>query len=477
MSGEKPGKVRVRFAPSPTGYLHIGGVRTALFNWLFARRHKGTFILRIEDTDKSRSTEESIQVIEDGLRWLGLNWDEGPVRQMDRLEIYKEYIEKLLANGKAYRCYCSKDELEQRRKEAQAKKLPPGYDGRCRDRSGPAPDRPSAIRFRASKVGQTVVEDIVKGNIRFDNTQVDDLILVRSDGVPTYNFGVVVDDSLMKVTHVIRGDDHVNNTPRQIQICSALGLAIPKYAHLSMILGPDKARLSKRHGATSITEYRDQGYLPEALINYLVRLGWSHGDQEIFSLDELIEKFSLEKVVSSPAVFNPEKLLWLNGQYIHKGESSRLAEQVLPFLEKQGLETENLDSEALDKVISVLKERSRTLIEMAQGTVYFFEDEFEFDEKARKKFLKMENRDNLKSLLKRLTGLSSFSHGNLEKVFNELMEKTGLKLGKLAQPVRVALTGRTVSPGIFDVIEILGKDRTIARLKKAIDMIPADTAE
>ncbi|HSG04822.1 MAG TPA: glutamate--tRNA ligase, partial [Nitrospiria bacterium] len=472
MSTEASEKVRVRFAPSPTGYLHIGGVRTALFNWLFARHNQGTFILRIEDTDRSRSTEESIKIIEDGLKWLGLDWDEGPVRQMDRLEIYKEYTDKLLADGKAYRCYCTKDELDQRRKEAQAKKLPPGYDGRCRDRTGSPPDGPSAIRFRASKAGQTVVEDIVKGNISFDNSQVDDLIMVRSDGVPTYNFGVVVDDSLMNVTHVIRGDDHVNNTPRQIQIYHALGLPIPKYAHLSMILGSDKARLSKRHGATSITEYRDQGYLPEALINYLVRLGWSHGDQEIFSLDELIENFSLEKVVSSAAVFNPEKLLWLNGQYIHKGANSRLAELLVPFLVKEGLEPEQLDSRVLGQVIGALKERSRTLIEMAQGAAYFFKDEVVFDEKARAKFLKPENRGHLENLAKRLEAVSSFSHGNLEKIFNDLMEETGLKLGKLAQPVRVALTGRTVSPGIFDVIEILGKDRTVTRLKKAIDMIP-----
>ncbi|MBI3610312.1 MAG: glutamate--tRNA ligase [Nitrospirae bacterium] len=470
-------KVRVRFAPSPTGYLHIGGVRTALFNWLFARHHKGTFILRIEDTDRSRSTEESIQAILDGMRWLGLDWDEGPVCQMDRLDLYKEHADRLLKKGAAYLCTCTPEELETRRKEAQAKKLIPRYDGRCRERKGPAPDRPAAVRFKAPQIGQTVVEDLVKGRVRFDNAQLDDLIMLRSDGVPTYNFGVVVDDSLMEITHVIRGDDHLNNTPRQIQIYHALGYPLPKFAHLSMILGPDKSRLSKRHGATSVTEYHEQGYLPEALINYLARLGWSHGDQEVFSREELIEKFSLDRITSSSAVFNPEKLLWLNGHYIHQAESFRLAGLLKPFLAGQGLSAEAINEGILDKVITAVKARSRTLVELAQGATYFFKDEVSFDEPARVKFLTPEIRSVLIELVDRLSASASFAPMELEKRFKEVLEQKGMKLSQLAQPVRVALTGRTVSPGIYEVMEILGRDRSLARLKKAIDLIPTDIAK
>ena len=470
-------KVRVRFAPSPTGYLHIGGVRTALFNYLFARHHKGTFILRIEDTDRSRSTDESIRAILDGMRWLGLDWDEGPIRQMDRIEIYKEHADRLLKKGAAYLCYCTPEELDARRKEAQAKKLIPRYDGRCRDRSGPAPDRPAAVRFKAPLTGQTVVEDLVKGRVQFDNAQMDDLIMLRSDGIPTYNFGVVVDDSLMEITHVIRGDDHLNNTPRQIPIYHALGYALPKFAHLSMILGPDKARLSKRHGATSVTEYHDQGYLPEALINYLARLGWSHGDQEVFSREELIEKFSLEKVVSSPAVFNPEKLLWLNSHYIHEGDAGRLADLLKPLLLREGVAEDRMDASILSKVIPALKTRSRTLVEMAQGAAYFFKDAIEMDGSAQAKFLTPEIRPILSDLFQRLSAVSSFTAVEMETVFKNVMNEKGIKLSNLAQPVRVALTGRTVSPGIYEVMEILGKDRSLARLKKAVDLIPTDVAK
>jgi glutamyl-tRNA synthetase len=468
-------KVRVRFAPSPTGYLHIGGVRTALFNWLFARHNQGTFILRIEDTDLSRSTEESIQTILDSMRWLGLDWDEGPVRQMDRLPLYKEHAERLLKEGKAYLCYCTPEELEQRRKEAQAKKLIPRYDGRCRDRKGPAPDLPAAIRFKAPQIGQTLVDDLVKGRVQFDNAQLDDLIMLRSDGVPTYNFGVVVDDSLMGITHVIRGDDHLNNTPRQIQIYHALGYPLPKFAHLSMILGPDKSRLSKRHGATSVTEYHEQGYLPEALINYLARLGWSHGDQEVFSRDELIEKFSLDSITSSPAVFNPEKLLWLNGHYIHEADSRRLAGLLKPALAGQGLSVETIDERVLDQVIAAVKSRSRTLIELAQGATYFFKEDLSYDESARTKFLTPDIRPVLIELLSRLEAAAAFTAPELEKTFKALLDQKGLKLVQLAQPVRVALTGRTVSPGIYEVMEILGKERSLARLKKATDWIATHT--
>lgn len=470
-------KVRVRFAPSPTGYLHIGGVRTALFNWLFARHHKGTFILRIEDTDRSRSTDESIQAILDGLRWLGLDWDEGPVRQMDRIEIYKEHADRLLKKDAAYLCYCTPEELDARRKEAQAKKQIPRYDGRCRDRKGPAPDRPAAVRFKAPQTGQTIVEDLVKGRVQFDNAQMDDLIMLRSDGVPTYNFGVVVDDSLMNITHVIRGDDHLNNTPRQIPIYHALGYPLPKFAHLSMILGPDKARLSKRHGATAVTEYHEQGYLPEALINYLARLGWSHGDQEVFSREELIDKFSLDSITSSPAVFNPEKLLWLNSHYIHEGETGRLADLLKPLLSKEGVAEDRMDSSILSKVIPALKTRSRTLVEMALGAAFFFKEAIEMDASAQAKFLTPDIRPLLTELLQRLSAVSPFTAAEMETIFKNVMEEKGIKLSKLAQPVRVALTGRTVSPGIYEVMEILGKDRSLQRLKKAIDLIPTDVAK
>ncbi|MBI3812486.1 MAG: glutamate--tRNA ligase [Nitrospirae bacterium] len=470
-------KIRVRFAPSPTGYLHIGGVRTALFNWLFARHHKGTFILRIEDTDSSRSTDESIRAILDGMRWLGLDWDEGPVRQMDRIEIYKEHADRLLKKGSAYLCYCTPEELDARRKEAQAKKLIPRYDGRCRDRKGPAPDRPAAVRFKTPQTGQTVVDDLVKGRVQFDNAQMDDLIMLRSDGVPTYNFGVVVDDSLMAITHVIRGDDHLNNTPRQIPIYHALGYPLPKFAHLSMILGPDKARLSKRHGATSVTEYHDQGYLPEALINYLARLGWSHGDQEVFSREELVDQFSLDRITSSPAVFNPEKLLWLNSHYIHEEDTGRLADLLKPLLILEGVTEDRVDASILSKVIPALKTRSRTLVEMALGAAYFFKDAIEMDISAQAKFLTPDIRPLLTDLFQRLSAVSPFTAAEMEPVFKNVMEEKGIKLSKLAQPVRVALTGRTVSPGIYEVMEILGKDRSLQRLKKAIDLIPTDVAK
>jgi glutamyl-tRNA synthetase len=364
--------------------------------------------------------------------------------------------------------------LEGRRKEAQAKKLIPRYDGRCRDRKGPPPDRPAAVRFKTPQTGQTIVEDLVKGRVQFDNAQLDDLIMLRSDGVPTYNFGVVVDDSLMGITHVIRGDDHLNNTPRQIQIYQALGYALPKFAHLSMILGPDKSRLSKRHGATSVTEYHDQGYLPEALINYLARLGWSHGDQEVFSREELIEKFSLEKVISSPAVFNPEKLLWLNSHYIHEGDTGRLADLLKPLVLREGVAESRMDASILSKVVPALKTRSRTLVEMAQGAAYFFKDAIEMDGSAQAKFLTPEIRPLLTDLFQRLSAVSSFTAAEMETVFKNVMEEKGIKLSKLAQPVRVALTGRTMSPGIYEVMEILGKDSSLRRLKKAIDLIPSD---
>lgn len=462
--------IRVRFAPSPTGYLHIGGVRAALYNYLFARHNKGRFILRIEDTDRSRSTEDSINAIIEGMKWLGLDWDEGPFRQTDRLSIYKEYAEKLLSEGKAYYCYCTPEELEQRRKDALSKGAVPKYDGRCRELKNPPKDRKPAIRFKTPKEGQIIVDDLIKGKVVFDNIQLDDLIIMRSDGIPTYNFTVVIDDATMGMTHVIRGDDHLNNTPRQVNIYNALGYPIPKFGHLPMILGSDKTRLSKRHGATSVMAYKDMGYLPEAMINYLVRLGWSFKDQEIFGLEELIEKFSLESVGKAAAVFNPEKLLWLNSHYINVGDPNRLARLLMPFLINEGIikSEADVDIAYLAKAVTSLKERNRTLVELANSARYFLTDDIKWDEKAVAKFLTPENKLLLNELTEKLKKVEPFNHAEIEKAFNELKDEKGLKLGQIAQPVRVAITGSTVSPGIFEVIEIIGKERIIRRLERAV---------
>ena len=467
-------QVRVRFAPSPTGYLHVGGVRTALFNWLFARHEKGVFILRIEDTDRERSTPAAIQAILDGMKWVGLDWDEGPIYQTDCLAIYKEQADRLLAEGKAYLCYCTEEELEARRKEALARKELPKYDGRCRRRSGAAPAGVSPVtRFVSPQDGQTTVHDLIKGDVTFDNAQLDDLVIVRSNGMPTYNFGVVVDDARMKITHVIRGDDHLNNTPRQILLYRALGYEPPQFGHLSMILGMDKVKLSKRHGATSVLEYQEAGYLPEALVNYLVRLGWSYGDQEVFSMQEMIEKFSLENITKSPAAFNPEKLLWLNGHYLKTADTKRVAEVLIPFLRKRGVLDGGAQPDAawLEKLVVALRERSQTLVEMADKAALFFQESVLMDQDAAKKFLTVAMRPAFARLVAVLDQMSVFEHDALEQGFKSVLAETGLSMGKLAQPVRVALTGGTVSPGIFDVMVLLGRDRTLARLKKAIDLM------
>ncbi len=468
----KNNKIRVRFAPSPTGHLHIGGARTALFNYLFARHNNGVFILRIEDTDKSRSTEEYIEAIIEGMKWLKLDWDDGPYRQTDRFDIYRSYIERLLNEGKAYRCYCTPEELEQRRQEALAQGKTPKYDGRCRNITEPMPaDKPSAIRFKMPLEGRTVVNDLIKGVVEFENSQIEDLIIMRSDGTPTYNFVVVVDDIDMKITHIIRGDDHLNNTPKQIHIYKAFGWDPPAFGHLPMILGADKTRLSKRHGATSVMAYKDMGYLPDALVNYLVRLGWSYGDQEVFTREELIKYFSLENIGKSAAVFNPEKLLWLNSQYIIKEDAKNLAEMAVPFLIKEGIisEGQELDMEWLSKAVNSLKERVRTLVELANSLRYYILEYVEIDPKAKEKFLKPENIIYLSELHEILSGLTDFTAIEIEKVFHAFVEKYGLKLGAIAQPVRVAITGGTASPGLFEVLEIVGKDKVLKRLAKIIE--------
>ncbi len=464
--------IRTRFAPSPTGYLHIGGARTALFNWLFARHHKGVFILRIEDTDIERSTQEATQAILDGLKWLGLEWDEGPYYQSKRLELYKKHVDMLLEKGLAYRCYCSAEELERMRKEALKTGKKPRYDGRCRDRKEQRGDIPHTIRFRAPDTGTTVVKDLIRGNVYFDNAELDDLILLRSDKTPTYNLCVVVDDADMGITHVIRGDDHLNNTPRQIQLYEAFGYKPPEFAHVPMILGSDRTRLSKRHGATSVTAYRDMGYLPEALINYLVRLGWSYGDQEVFSISELIDKFSLENVGKAAAVFNPEKLLWLNSHYIQEKDNNELARLFIPFIEKKGYKAS--DDDRLPLIVGTLKQRAKTLEEMAEMAEFYFKDTVEYESEAADRFLKPENIDILNILLDKLSPLTPFNHDTIEEVFKQVMEETGLKLGKIAQPARVAITGKRASPGIFETIEALGRERTIERLKRVIEYISCE---
>lgn len=468
-------QIRVRFAPSPTGFLHIGGVRTALFNWLFARQQRGVFILRIEDTDQSRSTDESIQAIIEGMKWVGLDWDEGPFRQTERMDFYRSHAMLLLEKGQAYWCVCKAEELEARRKEAEAKGLSPRYDGRCRSLGIANPSGDAALRFKAPQEGQTVVDDLIKGKIVFDNNVLDDLIILRSNGYPTYNFSVVVDDALMNITHVIRGDDHLTNTPRQVPIFEALGFPVPRFGHLPMILGSDKARLSKRHGATSIIAYRDMGYLPDAMVNYLVRLGWSHGDQELFTRKELIEKFSWKNVQTSAAVFNPDKLLWMNAEYIKTSPPSQVAEALVPLLAGAGLQDEvrAVSADWLAQLVVLVKERAKTLVEMVDWVRPYFGQSVSFDEEAVKKFLTPAMAPILGRLLARFEAFPTFSKREWEDCFKKLVEEEGMKMGQLAQPVRVALTGRTASPGLFEVMEVLGRDRTLFRLRKGIERASA----
>ena len=461
--------IKVRFAPSPTGFLHIGGVRTALFNWLFARHHCGKFILRIEDTDLSRSTEESIQEILESMRWLGLDWDEGPFRQTERQEIYTKKIMHLLSTGKAYHCYCTPEELDQKRNDAQKAGLKPKYDGTCRKRTD-TPEAPYVVRFKAPQEGSVVVEDMLRGKVIFDIAELDDLIIQRTDGTPTYNFVVVVDDSEMGITHVIRGDDHLSNTPRQCLLYDALDFKRPRFSHISMILGQDKTRLSKRHGATSALAYRDMGYMPDAMINYLARLGWSHGDQEIFSREEMIEHFSFESVHTSAAVFDADKLSWLNEHYIKSTPTQELAKHLEPHLVKTKVlqKDHGLSWQEIARVVPCLNERSKTLLEMAEKSAFFFKKQVEFDEKARNKFLTDEAKPLIEKIITELAALESYSLENIESLFKKIVEEEGMKLGKLAQPVRVALTGATVSPGIYDVILLLGKEETLKRLKNVV---------
>ena len=469
--------VRTRFAPSPTGYLHIGGARTALFSWLYARRHQGKFILRIEDTDRERSTQEAVDVILEGMQWLGLNHDEGPFYQTQRMDRYREVIQKLLDDGYAYKCYCSREELDAMREAQMANKEKARYDRRCRGLESPPAgkeDVAPVIRFKTDIDGEVVINDHVKGRIVINNKELDDLIIARGDGTPTYNLVVVIDDLDMGMTHIIRGDDHLNNTPRQINILKAMGAPIPEYAHLPMILDEQGAKLSKRHGAANLLNYREEGYLPEALLNYLVRLGWSHGDQEIFSIEEMIELFDLDDINKSASAINPDKLLWLNQHYIKEGDPQHVAEHLAWHMEKQGINTDN--GPALSAIVTALAERSKTLVEMAQSSRYFFEDFAEFDDKAAKKNLKAAALEPLQKMLERFTAMTDWKGETLHQTVLDLAEELELKLGKVAQPLRVAVTGAGMSPSIDVTLELIGRERCLSRMAKAIAYIEARIA-
>lgn len=459
-----PGIV-TRFAPSPTGYLHIGGARTALFNWLYARRHKGKFILRVEDTDRERSTPEMARAILDGMAWLGLSWDEGPFFQTERTALYRDEAERLLTEAKAYRCVCTPEELETRREALKARGEKPRYDGRCRNLSPvEAAGKTHVVRFRTPSSGKTVVHDLLRGPVSYDNGELDDLVLVRSNGSPTYNFVVVVDDAAMGITHVLRGDDHLNNTPKQLLLYEALGYPLPKFGHFPLIHGVEGGKLSKRQDDVSVQSYRERGFLPEAMVNYLVRMGWGHGDQEIFSIEELVRIFSLDNVGKSPSRFDPEKLLNLNAHYIKTGDPARLAGLLVPFLRSRGIEAE--PTPWLSKAVRTFQERSKTLVEMAESSEYYFRPK-EPDPRTAEKFLTAEAAGLFDELSQQFAALSRFSPEDMEPILRDMADKRSVRLGKIAQPVRVALTGGTVSPGIYEVMDVMGRDEVIRRLSAA----------
>ena len=463
-------QIRTRFAPSPTGYLHVGGARTALFNWLYARHTGGRFILRIEDTDQARSTEQSVQAIFEALQWLEIDWDEGPFYQSQRMDTYHDHIRRLVESGHAYYCTCAPDEIEAMREKARALGEKPRYDGTCREKNlGPVPG--AVVRFKAPLSGQTVIDDAVKGRIVFANQELDDFVLLRSDGMPTYNLAVVVDDLTMEINTVIRGDDHVMNTPKQILIYQALGRELPLFAHVPMVLGSDRTRMSKRQGATSVTAYRDMGLLPDAFINFLARLGWSFGDQEFFRREELIEKFSLDNVGKSAGVFDPVKLQALNADHIQATSPLGLSQHLIPLLKERGMAAS--DDAYLHSLIPTLQPRSKTLVEMADQAGFYYADEIQYQEKPAKKFLKANILEPFSLLTEKLAGLEVYDEKGLETIFQAVMDHFEIKLGKIAQPVRVALTGTSVSPGIFEIIMVLGKDRVVARMQKALAYIRA----
>ena len=461
--------VRTRFAPSPTGYLHVGGARTALFSWLYAKKTKGQFVLRIEDTDRERSTDESVQAIFDGMKWLGLSHDEGPFFQTERFPRYQEIIEQLLEQGDAYHCYCSAEEVEAMREQQRANKQKPRYNGKCRHRTEAVEGVSPVVRFKNPETGMVVFDDLVRGEISIANDELDDLVIARSDGTPTYNLTVVVDDLDMNMTHVIRGDDHINNTPRQINIMKALGAQEPRFAHVPMILGDDGARLSKRHGAVSVMQYRDDGFLPEALLNYLVRLGWSHGDKELFTQAEMIELFDIKDVNRTASTFNTEKLLWINQQYIINSDPKRLVEPLSEQLVAQGCDVDKGPS--IIELVKTQQERAKTLKEMAEKSLMFYNDYEEFDDKAAKKNLKQAGLESLELLLTKFEVLEDWSKEPLHQVILDTAETLDLKLGKVAQPLRVALSGTSVSPALDATLFLLGKEKCLKNIKRGINYI------
>ncbi len=462
--------IKTRFAPSPTGYLHIGGVRTALFSWLYARQNKGQFILRIEDTDLERSTQESVQAILDGMEWLGLDYDEGPVYQTERFDRYKAVIQDLLDRDLAYYCYASPEELDEMREQQKARGEKPRYDGRYRCFTGTPPEGVNpVVRFKNPTDGEVVIDDLVKGQIVVSNSELDDLIIARSDGTPTYNLTVVVDDWDMGMTHVIRGDDHVNNTPRQINLYKALGAEVPKFAHIPMVLGEDGSRLSKRHGAVSVLQYKEEGFLPEALLNYLVRLGWSYKDQEIFTVPQMVELFDLESVNSSPSTFNTEKLLWINQQHIQTTDIDNLVSHLTPFMEEKGLDVSQ--GPALSKIADLLRERARTLIEMADGATYFYQDFTEFEAGAAKKHLRPVAEEPLRLVQQKFAALSDWKTETIHAAIQEAASELDVGMGKVGMPLRVAITGGGQSPSIDATAELIGQEKCIARIDLALQAI------
>lgn len=461
--------VRTRFAPSPTGYLHVGGARTALYSWLYARHHQGEFVLRIEDTDLERSTQAATDAILEGMDWLGLHWEHGPFYQTKRFDRYNEVIDHMIEQGLAYRCYCSKERLEKLREQQEANKEKPRYDGTCLQSNSHTPNQPHVVRFKNPKTGSVIFEDAVRGKIEISNSELDDLIIRRTDGSPTYNFCVVIDDWDMGITHVVRGEDHINNTPRQINILKALGAPIPTYAHVSMILGDDGQKLSKRHGAVSVMEYRNTGFLPEALRNYLVRLGWGHGDQEVFSTDEMIKLFDLTSVSRSASAFNTEKLLWLNHHYIRELPAEKVASYLEWHMQDQGINTAN--GPTLSDIVTMLAERCKTLKEMAQASRYFFEDFTEFDESAVKKHFKPETVNALALVLRKLTALSQWEAEPIHEAIQQTAADLAIGMGKVGMPLRVAVTGSGQSPSLDITLVGIGRERSLQRIQNAIDYI------
>lgn len=476
-------KVRVRFAPSPTGYLHVGGARTALYNWLFARKNNGTFILRIEDTDQQRHNEDAVAAILEGMKWLGMDWDEGPFYQTERLELYKEHCDRLVREDKAYFCYCTPEELATQRKEAEAKKQAPKYSGKCRCLSKEQAERlekegrSRVVRLKAPQEGTTIVKDLIRKDVRFENALLDDFVIQKSDGFPTYNFAVVIDDHLMAITHVIRGDDHLSNTPRQVLLYQAFGFEVPMFAHIPMILGTDKTRLSKRHGAMSVIEYKNMGFLPEAMINYLARLGWGHGDQEIFASRELLDFFEIEDVNKTSAVFDVEKLTWMNATYIRQMPAEKLLEQCDKSLEEAypSYKLQKTSAEGREravKIIKCLQERMRTLNDAVPLSDFFFQDEIRYDQASADKHLKEEGvKEILTKLTKALETVEPFTKENIEPAFRNLAAEMGLKAGKIIHPARVALTGRSDSPPMFDTVELIGKEASLKRLRGTVSTL------